>query len=573
MSWKINGITLDLLGIDSLAVTLQNQADDFCEIRFPRRFDAALPDGFEIGQSVTVTHNADTIFVGEIGGPLRHLAPTNDYKSIFAFGPWHIFSQMPFTYAYPYVTGAQTTTHGILSGNANALLATILQTNVADIVQIGHIDVGNLVIPESEVYDQTIAQVIASILRYAPTAVVSFDYATTPPTIHILIPSSAHNTPVSINERDGRGVEVSIAPLHERLVTGVTLEYEASGQTSDRKYAKYQTSEGKSDIDTITSPVISSGFFLLGSDSAGDASSRRHFRRTIRLEGQYDVTRYIYEGQFWPYQPNVPTVSAFYTINDVFANLSDEGTTRKNKKLMVDRVMFFRTFVVGDAYNFAFDFNYSANASKDNVGWTSYSAGEGGSSTWRPLMRLGPAHVTASGVVSFNLGHNLMWGGGSDVFSRVATPLQIGVSHIALNWDFTNTAGQVGYNRNIVAATGHTVFANPADCGAINATTGRFTKIVTVDNTSAELPAPGIAVSLLAANDTLVYEGTIRTLRHAPPAFGATNRTITLQGIGVASIIQRTVFRSESGEINLTLGTPKHLGPQDLIALQRAGRE
>ncbi len=53
--WKINGIPIGDLDVDSLIINLNNMDDDYAEIRMPRNFDAATPEMFQSGAPVVIT--------------------------------------------------------------------------------------------------------------------------------------------------------------------------------------------------------------------------------------------------------------------------------------------------------------------------------------------------------------------------------------------------------------------------------------------------------------------------------------------------------------------------------------
>jgi hypothetical protein len=228
--WTINNVSLADLGIDSLQLHLQNQDDDYVDIRFPRNYDAALPDGFDVDAPLVVRCGSTVVFRGEVATPLQSASAFSEYRSIFAYGPWHRFREMPFLYLYPYVSGDALSTHGVLGGNASDLLTAILTTTTEGIVQVGPIDVGSLAIPETEVYDQTLAQAIQAVLRYIPRCRRRLRLLHRPPhnphrRRQLLLPR------LRPNRRQRRPqLQLQPIPLYARLISGVTLQYEATGQ-------------------------------------------------------------------------------------------------------------------------------------------------------------------------------------------------------------------------------------------------------------------------------------------------------------------------------------------------------
>lgn len=579
-TWTINGGALDDLAVDTIVFSVANQEEDYAEIRFDAAYDAALPSMFQVGAPVIIRYGSQIVFQGEIDNPSFHGAGSIEYQSVFVFGPWHRFAQMPFLYMYPYVTGDALSTHGVIGGDANALLTAILTTNGGDFFQVGTIDVGTITIPESEVYDQTLSQVIQAILRFIPGAQVIFDYATTPPTCHILADNSTGLETVALNPADGLTSNLNLTPLYNRLADGVTLQYEASGATEVGEQLRTQNYAGE--LDTVSSPASSSGFFILGTDSAGDAQSRRHFRRTIRLEGAYDVSVYTLYGQLWPYTPLRSVRGGPFTMEDLLAFSAESGTTRNNKLLMVDRAMFFRMMWDG-ASGFSFDLDVSIRASAENAGvlvvdsegWISAAVSGALQRNFRPLMRVGGPQSTTPYLInpltnpSYCKWHRHSL---STQFLKtvdVAGIVAYGMSHL---WSFTNTSGVQGGAGQAGGDENHVVFLDKTTLGSINESTGRFTYVKTVNNTSAVWPGPGIAAQILAANSRLLWEGGCTVLLEDDPTrFFGLARKATIASLSASTVIQRFTLDVATGLCDLTFGAPTHLGPQDLITLLRAG--
>jgi hypothetical protein len=578
-TWTINNVAPADLDVENIVISVQNQDEDYAEIRLPRNFDAVLPDAFAIGANVVLRYGSTIVFQGEVDNPSRHATGSMEYQSVFAFGPWHRFASMPFLYLYPYVTGTELSTHGIIGGSANSLLTTILTTNAAGIVQVGTISVGTLTIPETEVYDQTLAETIQSILRYVPGAQVCFDYATTPPTIHILADNSSSLLSRTINAVGGKCSGLNLAPIYNRLVDGVTLQYEASGATTSGTLALYQAGAG-TDVNTITSPTASTGFFILGTDSAGDAQSRRHFRRTIRLEGAYDVSRYTLQGQLWPRIPQRSVRGGPYTFEDLLNIQPESGSTRNNKLLMVDRAAFMR-LILFNSGNFNFDLSVSTNASAANAGEMTtgsvFISDGPPAGDWlrycRPLMRIGPGldsmvdpitiHSEPAVIRQEQLPAGLFQSGSTAGLRALA---------VYARWTFVTPAGLSGYAEQGSGDANRAIFLDTRTLGAIDSSTGRFTYVKVVNNTSTTIPAAGIAAQILAANSRLLYDGGVTLLADDDPTqFFGRYRKATINPLGVATTIQRFTLDVSTGLIDLVFGTPTHLGPQDLITLLRAG--
>lgn len=584
--WTINNVSLADLGVDSLQLHIKNQDDDYVDIRFPRNYDAALPDGFDVDAPLVVRCGSTVVFRGEVATPLQSASAFAEYRSVFAYGPWHRFREMPFLYLYPYVTGAALSTHGVLGGNASDLLNAILTTNTDGIVQVGTIDVGSLVIPETEVYDQTLAQALQAVLRYITGAVVAFDYSTAPPTVHIVADNSTSLTSVPIDINDGLNSAFNLSPLYARLISGVTLQYEATGNVKDGVYAFYEPGSG-TNVDTTSSPTSSEeGFYLLGTDSSGDTSSRRHFRRTMRLNGSYDVTRYTYHGQIWPYYPLYSLAGGHYTLHDLVTAEKQSGHTSRNLQIMYDRAMFFR-YYWQIHHNFYFPFSDSVMYSSfvGNIVDTSLGALSDmtGAGSFLPHMRFlmprGPAYATRSSPVSITSAFkdNAAPLAIPSIFLQTSSESGIRAMQFVGRWNFsrpdiyTYPPGYVSLYDD--SSSPHWIICvDSRTIGSVNSSTGRFSFVKTVNNSSHELPSSGIAAQLLAANSRLLYEGRLTRLLDDPSEFAGLNRKVLFTNLAVSALVQRLSYDTATGLADLTFGAPTHLGPQDLIALQRAGK-
>lgn len=572
--WTINNVSLADLGIDSLQLHLQNQDDDYVDIRFPRNYDAALPDGFDVDAPLVVRCGSTVVLRGEVATPFQPASAFAEYRSVFAYGPWHRFREMPFLYMYPYVTGAALSTHGVLGGNASDLLTAILTTNTDGIVQVGTIDVGSLAIPETEVYDQTLAQALQAVLRYIPGAVVAFDYSTAPPTVHIVADNSASLTSVPIDVNDGLNSAFNLSPLYARLLSGVTLQYEVTGSVC---LSSQIWNQPDSYLSTFGSPDCTSGFYIAGTDSAGDARSRRHFRRTLRIDGNYDHSIYQLAGQLWTYQPYYSIRGGPFTFEDLITFPgSESGSTLNNTKLMVDRAMFFSLFW-DSATNFTFSTELTprpgANAG-NLIGSGSFisQSPSGGTENWRylrPLMRIGPNHISVPSSITSRQPCKWSENKLSASFFQSSGSAGLRVWASTYGWEYTNTNGLSGSVPQLSAGS-RMLWIDTRTLGSVNSATGQFNYMMAAISCT---PTPyGIAAQLLAANSRLLYEGRLTRLLDDPSVFAGLNRKVLFTNLAVSALVQRLSYDTATNLADLTFGAPTHLGPQDLIALQRAGK-
>lgn len=575
-AWTVNGFDLESIDfVEGLSIVFQNQDDDYADFRLRRNYDQAIPELLGHEKIIAIRNGSRVVFRGEVAGNQLAASPFSEFRSVTVRGPWGRFREMPYLYVYPYATGDALSTHGVLGGDANSLVAAILTTNASEIVQIGTIDLGTVTIPEQEVYDQTLAQVLQTILRFIPGAQVCFDYQTDPPTIHVLADNSPAIETVDLDPDDGSMSSLRLAPLYDRLVDGVTLQYEASGQTANGQLILYQSGYG-TNVNTVSEPEEATGFFIVGTDSAGDARSRRHFRRTILLSGAYDVSTYVIGGQLWTYKSM--RSGNIFNIMDLYQT-GDSGSTLRNLKIMADWSMFARMFP-GNANNFNINLAGRYNWPLAGLGTMDLTnnpipnmslEGSGPSTAYRPLLMRGAQYNSIPNPITFAMGpwwqHDWF---PSQFHQHAAGDGGIRAYRITFNWTgFSNGTGDTGSYEHPYGV----VFIDTTSIGSVNATTGHFLFTRTANNSSAEIPPQGIAAQILAANSRLLWDGAATVRREAAAQmFLGRKRRVSIAKVGAETVVQRIAIDAATGQVDLVFGAPQHLGPQDLISLYRASR-
>lgn len=546
MSWTINYTSLSDLDVESLVFQLQNQEDDYVEVKFPSNFDSAFPDMFQQDSSIVVRHGGSVVFRGTVDSLSTVGSHSSEAKSVFAFGPWHRFRQDPFLCAYNYVGGSQETTHGIIGGSANQVVQSIL-SRVTSYITIGTIDLGNMVLPETEVYDYTIAQALQAVLRLVPGAVVLFDYSTLKPTVHVLADNSSTLRTVTVDAASGTCQNLQVVPRYDRKVDGVYLWYEGGRSIKDGVFALRQDGYGQ-DENTISSPVGVTGHYIVAVDNVGDFSSRRVLRRTIRLSGAYEQTTYTLHGQLFN-----------RTLGQAISGGS-AGVSGPNVDLCV-WLSFFRLFASPSSLNCNYDADFTYYLQSPSLkGYV--SANTSNNSTYKPLIRIGEDFNSfiAGGVVkSLQKNPGIQIGSIPQVFfdsPGISTQLA------TLTWNnFYQFQYPVGEH---TITADNVLFVNPS-----NFSNGVFTKTVSTNNISTP---SGVAAQYLSANSRLLHDGRLSlSLVESPTTFFGLYRRISIQPLGVTAPIQRLTFDTSTDTADITFGAPNHLGPQDYISLLRAG--
>lgn len=570
-----DGIPVSEVGLSGLSFIIQNQADDYAELRFRDTWKGDPPSPFDVGREILFYEIVDgeyaRLFRGSVDKPSSSATGTTSSKTVIVQGPWARFRRTPFLFSYPYLNGTQPSTHGILSGNMNSLLTTILNQNAQHIVQLGNIDVDDLSIPTTDIYNQYLDQVIKSLLRYVPDAIVSFDYSTDPlPTIHIL------SRPKCVHGVDGFGEgftkELNVVPRYDRLIERVELQYE---QTMNRKrgdFYEFQDGHGGS-INTASHPrVIEPGFWICGTDQAGDPNSIHKFIKALKVDGYFDQTVYNWlvirwKGTYCNSLDDIarPSNGVDYPVWPFYALYRIGGFMRlfsKNTDLNIKVSDDWQSYFIGGNRDFG-------TVSVTDRNYLSPGASSIPDTQYRPVIGNGPNWSSTPNEI-----RSVGFFPGTDA-SRVPAVFFDGNDSVkamtcTINWiDFEQIRYPYGF-RSFIAA--NILFAY--DPGG-DRPYWIFTKTVTNSEGGG---TTGIASKLLSANNRLLYDASFtdtisdeRTMEDVLRYFQHV-RAISLSNYDYASTpVQRVRINWFSKTYSVELGAPEHLGPQDLIALAKAG--
>lgn len=565
------GTPVSEMGLSGLSFVFQNQDDDYAEMRFRHTWKGNPPAPFDVDREVLfyeiVNGDYSRLFRGVVAKPSAAASGTTSSQSVVVQGPWHRFKQTPFVFMYPYITGNAASTHGILSGNINSLLTTIINLNALHIVRLGTIDVGDVTIPTTDVYNQSLAQVIKSILRYVPDAIVSFDHSSTSrPTINILSrPKSTHGM---ASFGLGSSKDLNVVPRYDRLVEGVYLQYEQTWNNKFGLFSAWQDGYGSS-VNSASSPeVTSSGFWLAGTDTAGDMASRRLFRKTLRLDGYFDQVIYNWQGALWSSQE----VGSLNGLAYPAQGLTGPGAWLWKLKALGGFMRLFSP-ATNLHINAPADYlNYNANQSlfgSVSITDRNYLApGPFADTSLKPVVGFGPSWYTtpdvmksagASPGVPASSVPSVFFSGSSFVRAMTCT----------VTWNnFYQLQVPVGWT-NFSAP--NILFAQGLGTGQ----TFNYSKTVTTASAGA---LSGIAAKLLSANNRLLYDCSFTQV--LPRDYSMLDliryfhrvRAFTLADYNyVNTPVQRVRINWFSRSYSVDCGAPEQLGPQDLIALAKAG--
>lgn len=526
--WTINGFNPEDFGIEDIVVHFQNMDDDYAELKISDAFDAAPP--FADGEDVVLAKWGYTVFSGKIDHAVSQATGSAEGHVLIAYGPWHFLAKEPFVFSYPYVGGDEETTHAQLKGTYYSLflLFTAAAQDAGIIGASPQSDVVNFTVPPSEVYDVTIAEVIRAVVRWIPGAVVSFNYAVSPPQLFILKRNSATLITVVPSLADCQSLQYR--PRNDLVLDGVILHYEARETLKTRTW-RHQVYGAQTDETEVTFD----GYRLVSTDSAG-ASTGRILRKTILLEGSRTITTIDWE------------VYAFDSLGDL---LWRTPYWLAMTLFMAANVRRFTSIASAPATS---SFVYSFSQVTDGV---TLPTGQSSGSNWHALRRTG----SGSGDAYDNL-----------ALRKVPEEIQYsedytdGLKLLSANieWTFTHAS----HPTNGGTFEGEQLFVYKTGGNGYISGTRDITEGVV------EAAPTGIASALLAVYSVLQYEGRVTVSAEASPLaiLGSLHGRRKLVLPDFDATIQRLTYTASTNLADIDFGPPVHLGPQDVLTLLRAGR-
>ena len=224
-----------------------------------------LPVGTLVkGDSVIVSYLGTTVFRGNVstrteqhgGGPL------NSTEDVTVEGPWGDMERMVYRQAWA-VSGNTTfsTSRVVLntdpSGNGQSVTAQLKEiANYAKAYcgfQVAttpdSISAGVQILPPDEVRNITCAAAISRTLRFFPKTVCRFDYSTTPPTLHVKIPSAQQASYIAGIDKANRSYTRTSHPVVGVDIATDDLDIDSDG-VSMRAFT-HQTAGVTDSIDTL----------------------------------------------------------------------------------------------------------------------------------------------------------------------------------------------------------------------------------------------------------------------------------------------------------------------------------
>jgi hypothetical protein len=266
-TWLWNGVALSTLGMSRMRRTLVNQAVDRVTVDVAGDYTATAP---AYGDAVVITRVDDgvstTWFRGRANSVPRLANGREEVYSCEVVGIWWWFEHLVYSQVHQLYASPLATTRVILNQSA-----TYEHINLADQitdavdwaiargapVEMGDVsDLPDLKIPMEEITDITVAEVIRKQLRWAPDAVVWFDYSLTTPKFYAVPASELDESTYDLSA--GSPVQsIEAVPRHDLVVPGVTIHFEVSQDSGSEKFANVttQTAGDMTDLRAVTTTL------------------------------------------------------------------------------------------------------------------------------------------------------------------------------------------------------------------------------------------------------------------------------------------------------------------------------
>lgn len=305
--WKINGYTLDELGITDLKITFANHADDVATWTCDGTDVDATPDhDFPVGTDIAITRAENVqrriIFQGRITATPRQGSGTASRIAYEARGGWYWLGKVFYTQPWKAgESGTQSKTRVILGYNpstgapwsGDSQIAHILACAAAKApIAAGTVSTLSMVLPADEEVDLTCADAINRVLAWAPDTAVWCDHSQSTPVLHFRkIDGSQAGDVRNIEVHPVQGAEsLQIVPRHDLVVPGVEIVYEITSANQSGKRFR--------DV------VVDNGGWNGTTGAAGDPDALGAAHFTIQLDG--GSVRQLYQSVSSPAAPPAP---------------------------------------------------------------------------------------------------------------------------------------------------------------------------------------------------------------------------------------------------------------------------
>lgn len=298
-------LSLDAISATDCTVSFRNLEADECRVVVASDYESMLPGwGLSYGGSFSLMKDGVRVFLGQITHIQRDAASADEGITITASGGWWFLDAIVYTVASssvaiqnqgagPILPTPDHLTYSTFASSrrtvgANKTVPFLNQLNTmltaartqagTAVFQIGTVDLPSITVPDEEYTDTTFAVMIRSWLtKYCPTAVATWDYSTTPPTLHIIAASSTAVTSVDVGSSittPGAFLSADIAAREDLRIRQVKLVSEVDFRL---------TANDMTDGNTVQTDSETTQVYLVGTDTypSGVSGGQNIMQRAI----------------------------------------------------------------------------------------------------------------------------------------------------------------------------------------------------------------------------------------------------------------------------------------------------
>lgn len=576
MAWTITIDNLEKsvadLGFRGLIVTLTNQGIDTLRFEAPSSFtetpslvgkSVVLRRGREWQDDHWVSESGSIVFSGTIAAATNQATSNSEFAAYTAYGPWRALERTLYgqQWAGAATGGSVKTSHvfvnaGVsMKGQIEAVISAAIAAGIP--MQAGTIDEMG-VLPMSQCRDIMLAEVIRQELRWAPDAVAWFDYSTSPPKLHC---RRAANLPAVNIPLDGTVIsECELTPRHDLIVPSVCLFFEFANQVDGREMLSIMKQIWPMEATGFEQGALVGTFDFEGPQITHDVKVIR--TRQIHADSLDDNARL----EWWkdhcpelrnsriqslsiPYsgvrfysvgiEPDASEIAGIYIVGSGWDNTAF-ARGEYAKRIQGGTVMIFRAAKNGTAVGdplyqqslFQYIATIRADVTNDRFGGNELLQDSDPLTRW------------------LEVEHGFI----GEVIEVVANVTQTVVDPLTGN-TYTDT----------LVKTVRIVMTN--------AVSGEYTTVTSF--VQGETPPDGLAEFLYNVGQKLHYDGSIVLHESECSQLASVGNVVNIPGgpyAAMNAIVQQCVMDIDWGITTLMLGTPKHLGPSDLIEWVRAFR-
>ncbi len=545
-TWRINNTLAADFYCSNIGFRFFNQAVDECDLILTSNFDNT-PFSLAYGQTMTITTDGSQVFKGRLDRIRRTGASGSEGLVVTVVGGWWYLENEIFRQSNTYEDGAHWTTRWTL-GPANirdTVIALVNQVQASGHITVGTIDLPVVFIPQQELRDTTIADALKTILRWVPGAVVAWDYSGSKPTINVYQPGSSSLATYSVADTGSNVQSCELTKRDDLLIPAVMLEYE---RAYVRRYIEQAGGTSPTERDVTSYEYVSADKY----PASAPGTELKTVRKTMLLSGSKHETiyRHSFTSDFskWPAYTTSTTISGVPVYGQLGLAMLIAGIPIN---VVSTPSGSFMSPISGCPYCTFFSVSASI---RSNNGSTTFSGNP--NDHWL-------------------LANKREWAGWMQVPDQKNwVNADLSLLEVTLKSEWTAVVPPTLSDLKSHTCTimlGAVRRANPYQPPAPGAIFNTLTNSYPDTTDTLESAPSGLARQIYDAQNANGYDGTISIVDEEAVFLAANQRrlAITTPGLQFTGPVQQIAIQAFSGLTTLTIGSPQHLAPQDLIELLR----